>query len=68
MTCAQMGGPATCNFAVSGNTAEEIAQKGGQHVETSHPDIWAQMKKNGPEEKAKWMADFKVKFEAAPEM
>ncbi len=68
MTCAQMGGPATCNFVVTGNTAEEMAKNGGAHVMEAHPDIAEQMKNMTPEENAKWMADFQPKFDAAPEM
>lgn len=68
MTCAQMGGPKTCNFVVTGHTAEEMAKKGGQHVTASHPDIEAQMKNMSKGENDKWMADFKVKFDALPEM
>ncbi len=68
MTCAQMGGPATCNFVVTGNTAEEMAKNGGDHVMQAHPDMAEQMKSMTPEQNAKWMEDFKPKFDAAPEM
>lgn len=68
MTCAQMGGPATCNYVITGNTAEEMAKNGSDHVMATHPDIAEQMKNMTPEANAKWMADFKMKFDAAPEM
>ncbi len=68
MTCAQMGGPAECNFVVTGETAEEMAKNGGEHVMQSHPDIAEQMKNMTPEQNAQWMADFQPKFDAAPEM
>ncbi len=68
MTCAQMGGPATCDFVITGNTAEEMAENGTAHVMASHPDIAEQMKNTSAEGKAKWMEDFKVKFDATPEM
>ena len=68
MTCAQMGGPASCNFVVSGNTAEEMAKNGMDHVTEAHPDMAEQIKKMTPEETTKWMADFQVKFDAQPEM
>lgn len=66
MTCAQMGGP--CNAMIKGNSAEEIAKNGGKHLKQAHPDIAAQMEKMSPDENAKWMADFKTKFDAAPAM
>lgn len=68
MTCAQMGGPATCNFMISGDTAEEMAKHGGEHVMKAHPDMAEDMKKMTPEENAKWMAEFQPKFDAAPEV
>lgn len=68
MTCAQMGGPATCDFVVTGNTAEEMAANGTAHVMESHPDIAAQMEAMSPEDKANWMTDFQAKFDIAPDM
>jgi predicted small metal-binding protein len=68
MTCAQMGGPATCNLMISGNTAEEMVKNGMDHITQAHPDLAEQIKKMTPEETTQWMADFKVKFDAAPEM
>ena len=68
MTCAQMGGPATCNVKISGNTAEEMAKNGTAHVMQAHPDMAADMKKMSKEDMDKWMSEFKPKFEAAPEM
>lgn len=68
MTCAQMGGPATCEHVISGSTAEEMATNGTAHVMEAHADIAAQMAGMTDEDKAKWMEEFKVKFEAAPEM
>jgi len=68
MTCAQIGGPATCSFVVTGNTAEEMAKNGGAHVMQAHMDMAEDMKKMTPEENDKWMTDFKPKFDASPEM
>lgn len=72
MTCAQMGGPATCGFTVTGNTAEEMAQNGGNHLTSAtdddHKPMQEMMKNSPKEDQAKWMADFKPKFDAAPEM
>ncbi len=68
MTCAQMGGPATCNTMISGNTADEMVKNGMAHIEAEHPEMAADIKKMTPEETTKWMADFQLKFDAAPEM
>ncbi len=68
MTCAQMGGPASCTFAVTGNSAEEMSMNGMKHVEEAHPDMAAQIKAMSKEDTDKWMAEFKGKFDAAPEM
>jgi len=68
MTCAQMGGPATCNTMISGNTAEEMVKNGMDHINQAHPEMAADIKKMTPEETTKWMADFQKKFDAAPAM
>lgn len=68
MTCAQMGGPATCNTMISGNTAEEMVKNGMDHIMQAHPDMAADIKKMTPEQTTQWMADFQKKFDAAPEM
>lgn len=68
MTCAQMGGPATCDFVLTGNTAEEMVTNGTQHVMESHPDIAAQMDAMTPEAKANWMTDFQAKFDIASDV
>lgn len=67
MTCAQMGGPATCSTVITGETAEEMIENGSKHVGAEHPELAEQMKQMSPEENAKWMADFKKKFAALPE-
>lgn len=68
MTCTAMGGPADCTTVLSGNTAEEIVANGTKHVMESHPDIAAQMDAMSDEDKAKWMEEFRAKFDAAPEV
>jgi hypothetical protein len=68
VTCAQMGGPATCTVVLTGNTAEEMATNGMDHVTQAHPDMAANIKKMTPDETTKWMADFQKKSDAAPEM
>jgi predicted small metal-binding protein len=68
MTCAQMGGPATCTTLITGETAEEMVKNGMDHINNAHPDMSADIKKMTPEETTKWMADFNAKFDAWPEM
>ncbi len=68
MTCAQMGGPETCDFVITGSTAEEMATNGTAHVNSSHPELAEQIKKMTSEETTAWMSDFEKKFEALPEM
>jgi len=68
MTCAQMGGPATCDHMITGNTAQEMADNGTAHVMEAHPEMAEDMKKMTPEDSAKWMAEFQPKFDAQPEM
>jgi len=68
ITCAQMGGPATCSTVFQGNTPEEIVQNAMKHVEEAHPDMAASIKAMTPEETSKWMEDFHKTFEALPTM
>lgn len=68
MTCAQMGGPATCTTVISGNTAQEMVDNGMKHLKEAHPEMLADMDKMSDDDKAKWMADFQAKFDAAPTM
>jgi predicted small metal-binding protein len=68
MTCAQMGGPTTCNFVVTGNTAEEMVKNAMNHVMQAHPDMAENIKKMAPEDTTKWFADFQKRFDAAPMM
>ena len=68
MTCAQMGGPATCSAIISGNTAEEMTKNGMDHITAAHPEMAADIAKMTPEETTQWMADFETKFDAWPEM
>ena len=68
MTCAQMGGPATCTAVLTGNTAEEMVKNGTAHITEFHPDLAEQVKKMTLEETTKWMADFQPKFATARDM
>ena len=68
ITCAQMGGPATCTVIITGSTAEEMVQGGMDHVMSAHPEMAEDIKKMSNEEMDKWMIDFQAKFDALPEM
>ena len=68
MTCPAAGGPATCSGVLSGNTAEEMVADGMKHVTQAHPEMAADIKKMSPDDTAKWMADFRQKFDALPEL
>ena len=68
ITCAAMGGPAECTTVITGNTAEEMVKNGMKHVEESHPEMMADIKKMTPEATAKWMADFTAKFDTLQDM
>ncbi len=68
MTCAQMGGPATCTTMISGATADEMVANGMTHVTEAHPDMAESMKTMPKETTDKWRADFQAKWDAAPEM
>ena len=67
ITCPAMGGPATCTAVLHGNTPEEMVADGMKHVTSAHPEMAADIAKMTPEATAKWMAEFKTKFDALPE-
>lgn len=68
MTCAQMGGPADCSKEIQGRDAEEMAKVGFDHVIAEHPEMAQKIQSNTKEENDKWMAEFKLKVDALPEM
>lgn len=67
MTCAQMGGPATCSTVISGNTPDEMVQNGMVHLQGVHPDMVEGMKTASKEMMDSWRADFQKKWDATPE-
>ena len=67
MTCAQMGGPATCTTMISGNSADEMVQNGWKHVEQDHPEMFEKMKDMSKESQDKWQQDFLAKYNETPE-
>jgi hypothetical protein len=74
MTCKDMSG--SCDTAIYGNTAEEMALNGGKHLmEMSQKDAGHKRDKEvmdasqtDPQHIQKWLADFKTKFNALPEV
>jgi hypothetical protein len=68
MTCAQMGGPATCDAVITGNSAPEMITNGTAHVMAAHPDVAESMKTMPKETMDKWTSEFQAKWDAAPDM
>lgn len=66
MTCAAAGGPATCTAVITGNTVDEMLASGMKHVTEAHPEMAADIKKMSKEDMAKFMIEFKSKFDALP--
>ncbi len=64
-TCREMGGP--CDEVFEGATAEEVGNKGGQHIMSStdeaHRLMREQMAKSNEEEKNKWWRWFKGEWD-----
>ena len=68
LTCAQLGGPATCTAVISGNTPDEMMQDGMKHLNATHPEMAEDIKNMPKEANEKWMAEFQEKWKATPEM
>ncbi len=67
MTCADMGGPASCSVVISGETPEEMIANGMKHLNKAHPDMLADMKAMPKEDGDKWRAEFMKKWEMTPD-
>ena len=78
MTCAQLGGPATCDHNLHGNTFEEISEESKKHgmemfqkQEPLHMEVMKKMMemgKNADEAtKKSWMEERIKAFEATPD-
>ena len=56
-----MGGP--CDAIIEGETMEEVAKKGGDHIQSTtdeaHASLREQMATGTPEDKNKWFSWFK---------
>lgn len=67
MTCAQMGGPETCDTVISGNTPEEMSNNGMVHINEEHPQMAEDIRSMPKEALDTWNAEFREKWDAAPE-
>ena len=67
MTCAQTGGPATCTVMVPGSTPEEMVGKCMEYIKQAHPEMASGIAKMPREETEKWFAEFKKRWNEAPE-
>ena len=65
-TCREMGGP--CDEQFSGETMQEVADKGGAHImgstDEAHKAMRDQMASSSQEDKQKWMDWFKGMWDA----
>lgn len=75
VTCREMGGP--CDFAIEGNSPDEIMQKGGEHVnemaaqgDEGHIKAKEMMDgaMNDPAALKQWQEEFMATYNAAAEM
>ena len=60
--CSQVGG-GTCAFEASGETAEEVKSKMGEHAKAAHADIMAQAT---PESMKEWEGMFQKLWDETP--
>jgi predicted small metal-binding protein len=67
MTCPVAGGPADCDYVLTGNTFEEMMENGMQHVTEAHPEMAAAMQNMSKEDTENFLAEFHGKFDALPE-
>jgi predicted small metal-binding protein len=67
MTCAQLGGP--CEEQISGSTPEELLAHAMTHLETTHPEMAADVKGMSQEDPkmVEWNNKFKTDWENTPE-
>jgi predicted small metal-binding protein len=61
--CSQVGG-GSCDFEASGETAEEVKNKLGEHAKTAHADMVA---KTTPESMAEWNTMYQKVWDETPE-
>jgi hypothetical protein len=65
-----MGGP--CEEAITGETLEELAKNGTEHVvstdDDAHKALAEKMQNMSDEEQNAWNAEMQTKFDAAPDV
>ena len=73
LTCRDLGGP--CGAEIAGESFEEIGQKSREHVmeqikkgDEAHISAANKMKSATPEQQKALMAEFKRKFDEAPDV
>lgn len=66
-TCRELGG--TCDEEFSGETFEEVMQKGGAHMmsDEAHTTSIMNMEERTGENKEQWMERMQKEFDAKPE-
>lgn len=68
-TCREMGG--TCDAEISGETVEEVMQKGHEHVggadDDEHNKLKEDMKSQGDEGMKQWEEGFRKKWDEKPD-
>lgn len=76
MTCAQLGGPESCNEKFHAETFEEMAEQSKQHGmemfqkgDEAHMKVMGEMKEKmqNPDEMKTWFEQKKKDFDALPE-
>ena len=67
IACKDLGGPATCDEVLKGETAEEIISNGWRHIEGAHPELAENIRNNPQDVNDRWMNDFKARFPSLPE-
>ena len=73
LRCKDLGGP--CEEEITGNSFEELGNNCKAHVmeqitngDLAHTEAAVQMKSASPEEQQAMVAEFKRKYDAAPDM
>ena len=59
LSCRSLG--EDCDFVATGETEDEVIEKGMEHTKNDHPDVWARMQQMSQEEKDKEMKEMKSK-------
>jgi predicted small metal-binding protein len=73
LTCSDLGG--SCDAEITGDTFEEVGKKSYEHVmgqinsgDEAHTAVASKMANATPEEQKAMMAEYKKKYDEAPDM